>query len=998
MPELPRNHGYPKRLIEVDLPIKKISVHARREKSIRHGHISTLHIWWARRPLAACRAVLCAALWPDPADPLCPQMFRDDACRLVNEFAAKAASDKALSQKCSHETWKKWQALAKTGGLDGSKEPHWNVLRFALLDFIADFADWDNSSGTEYLDTARGLTQSAHESLGGIPGTRSLVVDPFAGGGSIPLEALRVGADAFASDLNPVAVLLNKVVLEYIPKHGQRLAEEVRKWGEWVSQRAGKELQDLYLGSGDGSAPMAYIWARTIRCEGPGCGATIPLVRSLWLAKKSGPRSAALRIVPDPDTKRIGFVIEQPAHETRAGTVRLGSATCPICGYTTPKNAVREQLRQRRGGSDDAQLIAVVDTRREAGRCYRLPSDADVEAAKSARTRLRALLDQTDGLCPVPNEPVPQERVWKNNPVRVHLYGMTRWGDLFTSRQALGLATLVRLVREVADQIDGELSTAVNACLSLAVSRCADKCATLVVWNNLRENVDHVFGRQALPMMWDFAEANLLSDVGWDGAYGWVVKVVEANTEARLSVGHAERASADAHPLPNDSCGAFVTDPPYYEAVPYATLSDFFYVWLKRCLPPALMKDFGDSLVDKTDEIVVDDAKNKDHEFYESRMTQALAEGRRVLTHAGIGVVVFAHKSTSGWEAMLQAMLDAGWVITASWPIDTEREGRLRAIDSAALASSVHLVCRAREESENGEVGDWRDVLADLPTRIHEWMPRLAGEGVVGADAIFACLGPALEIFSRYSRVEKPDGEQVTLKEYLEYVWAAVSKEAISMIFEGADTTGFEEDARLTAMWLWTLNPGPSNGEPAEPGETEENDEDSDEKPAKSGKTSGFTLEYDAARKIAQGLGAHLEQLVNLVEVKGETARLLPVSERNKALFGKEGTESPAAKRKKSPQLSLPGLLEELEGEEGGLTLQNAAKPGETTLDRLHQAMILFAAGRGEALRRFLVEDGAGKDQRFWRLAQSLCALYPSGTDERRWAEGVLARKKGLGL
>jgi putative DNA methylase len=277
-------------------------------------------------------------------------------------------------------------------------------------------------------------------------------------------------------------------------------------------------------------------------------------------------------------------------------------------------------------------------------------------------------------------------------------------------------------------------------------------------------------------------------------------------------------------------------------------------------------------------------------------------------------------------------------------------------------------------------------------------MPRLAAESVVGADAIFACLGPALEIFSRYSRVEKPSGDQVTLKEYLEYVWAAVSKEAISMIFAGADTTGFEEDARLTAMWLWTLSPRMSNGESAKTDETEDEDGDSDQRPVAAGKLTGFTLEYDAARKIAQGLGAHLELLVNLVEVKGEIARLLPVAERTKALFGKEGTESPAAKQKKSAQLALPGLLEELEQEGSGWTLQNAAKPGSTTLDRLHQSMILFAAGRGEGLRRFLVDDGVGKDQRFWRLAQSLCALYPSGTDERRWSEGVLARKKGLGL
>jgi hypothetical protein len=329
-------------------------------------------------------------------------------------------------------------------------------------------------------------------------------------------------------------------------------------------------------------------------------------------------------------------------------------------------------------------------------------------------------------------------------------------------------------------------------------------------------------------------------------------------------------------------------------------------------------------------------------------------------------------------------------------------EARIAAVGQARLASSVHLVCRPRKKLDDSmrtdDIGDWRDVLAELPKRIHDWMPRLQSEGVVGADAIFACLGPALEIFSRYSRVEKPNGDQVTLKEYLEYVWAAVSKEAISMIFEGADTAGFEEDARLTAMWLWTLSPGPSNGEALTSEEIEEPDEDSDEKPTQAAKTAGFTLEYDAARKIAQGLGAHLDLLVNLVEIKGETARLLPVAERTKALFGKDGTESPTANRKKSAQLSLPGLLEELEQEGSGWTLQNAAKPGNTTLDRLHQAMILFAAGRGEGLRRFLVDDGVGKDQRFWSLAQSLCALYPSGTDERRWSEGVLARKKGLGL
>jgi adenine-specific DNA methylase len=392
---------------------------------------------------------------------------------------------------------------------------------------------------------------------------------------------------------------------------------------------------------------------------------------------------------------------------------------------------------------------------------------------------------------------------------------------------------------------------------------------------------------------------------------------------------------------------------------------------------------------------------NKDVAFYERELTKAFAEGRRVLRPDGIGAIVFASKTTASWEAILKAVVDAGWIITGSWPIDTEMEARVSAQGQARLASSVHLVCRPRENPDGSvrtdEIGDWRDVLQALPIRIHEWMPRLAEEGVVGADAIFACLGPALEIFSRYSRVEKASGETVTLKEYLECVWAAVAKEALTIIFPDADTIGFEEDARLTAMWLWTLNAGntdAANGESAE----EEDADDESEGATKKAKTTGFVLEYDAARKIAQGLGAHLEDLGSLVEISGETARLLPVGERARHLFGKEEGKVTPARKKKAPQLDLFKVLEQ--ADEGGTTFgeTKVEHHGETVLDRIHQSMILFAAGRSEALKRFIVEDGAGRDQRFWRLAQALSALYPSHTEEKRWVDGVLARKKGLGF
>ena len=1005
---------YPKRLIEVDLPIKRISAHARREKSIRHGHICTLHIWWARRPLAACRAVLCATLWPDPADEFCPPSFREAAMRLMQEFAFTAANERSVADLCHPVTWGRLAALRQPDGqLDAANPAHLNFLRYLLLDFIADFSNWDASTEPHYLQTARALTQAAHESLGGLPGTRPLVVDPFAGGGAIPLEALRIGADAFASDLNPVAVLLNKVVLEYIPKYGQRLADEVRKWGEWVKLEAEKELAKFYPKDPDGATPIAYLWARTITCEGPGCGVEVPLV-SLWLGKK--PHNPwSVRLLADRESRRVDFEIVRGAkpEDVGDGTVRRGSVTCPCCGYTTPVKSVRKQLKSRRGGTLDARLFCVVTTRPgEKGRFYRLPVQRDLEAVRKAELELERRKRAHEGeFALIPDEPTPAGGgSGAGRAFSQRNYGMDRFEDLFTARQALTLATLaekVRIVREKLETLysDG-LGEAVQIVLALNVDKMADYGSSLATWSSpaSQETVRSTFGRPALSMTWNFAEAYPFasSSGGWTHNLDFLMMPLEAESETFPLAGTALSANATHHPLPDDSADAFITDPPYYDAIPFADLSDFFIVWLKRSLDgSSSMTDFS-SLAPKDEECVVDEVKGHDRKFFEKTMTKAMGEGRRLTRPHGVGLVFFAHKSTAGWEAQLQALIDAGWVITGSWPVDTERPGRVRAIGSAALASSIHLVCRPRENPDGtlrtDAIGEWRDVLDELPGRIHEWMPRLAQEGVVGADAIFACLGPALEIYSRYSRVERADGTAVPLGDvvasltdenghvvergYLSYVWEAVSKEALSMIFEGADTAGFEADARLTAMWLWTLSTATDGSEALANGKVV--------------KSVGYALEYDAARKIAQGLGAHLERMGNLVEIKGDKARLLPVAERTRALFGKEGPSAPR-RRKPDPQLSFFDEIGVAE-EGSGVEELGAAPHGVTVLDRVHQAMLLFATGRGEALRRFLVEEGVGQEARFWRLAQALSALYPAHTDEKRWVDGVLARKKGLGF
>ena len=1006
--------NYPKRLIEVDLPIKRISAHARREKSIRHGHISTLHIWWARRPLAACRAVICAALWPDPADPHCPAAFRKKAAAEMQQWATH--DRQAL---LSEESRPRFEKARKRPELFKDHEQ----LRGALLDFIADFANWDNSTVQEYLDTSRALTQAAHEALGGAPGTRPLVVDSFAGGGSIPLEALRVGADAFASDLNPIPVLLNKVVLEYIPKYGQRLADEVRKRGEWIKREAEKELAEFYPKDPDGATPIAYLWARTIQCEGPGCGTEVPLIRSLWLAKKSN-RSVALHLVPRPRAKRVdlqiivkqrgGWVNQDDPKERIAdpqfdGTVKRGSATCPCCGYTTPVARLREQIKTQRGGANHARLLCVVTTKEsEQGRAFRLPAERDTKVVQKARRQIAQRKDAHKGkISLVPDEQVDIRGVrhtW------AMIYGFITWGDYFTDRQLLALTTLTNLVEQVgmksAKETDAGLALATQTVLALGVSRIADIANSLCTWKPSMTQAIHLFARQAIPMTWDFAETSVLSDAAGD--YGTTIGNMLRILEGEIAVGgngKAEQNSACQHRLPDDSADLFLTDPPYYDAVPYAYLADFFYVWLRRSLGRSYPELFEAPAVPKDAEIVVDrphELSNSTHDiaFYERELTRAFAEGRRLAKPEALGTIVFASKTTASWEAILKAVVDAGWIITGSWPIDTEMETRVSAQGQARLASSVHLVCRPRENPDGSirtdEVGDWRDVLAELPRCIHEWMPRLADEGVVGADAIFACLGPALEVFSRYSRVEKASGEAVTLGEYLVNVWAAVAKEALTMIFTGADATGFEEDARLTAMWLWTLKTGDADGGDAEGADDEPSGDD--EGAGKKGGGGGFVLEFDAARKIAQGLGAHLEDLATLVAVEGETARLLPVAERARPLFGKDEGQATPIRKKRGPQMELFKATQEGDATKPTFGEAKVEKIGATVLDRVHQSMILFAAGRSEALKRFLVDDGAGNNTRFWTLAQALSALYPSSTDEKRWVDGVLARKKGLGF
>lgn len=869
------------------------------------------------------------------------------------------------------------------------------------------------------------------------------------------MEALRLGAECFASDLNPVACLIEKVLLEDVPARGMDFVEKVRTFSLGLKERVGKELMQFYPLEEDGGRPSAYIWGRCVRCEAPNCGAEIPLVRTFWLCKKAGRKRALRPVVERLRNKapRLTFEVFEPEsdQDVQPGTMSHAKATCLVCGTTLSQDRVKAQLRDAHGCVDVAfdgrgrrlggpMIMAVVTSHEDiSGVSYRIPEPKDYNAVWNAQRALKRLIDEWErgkkaDLRPVPDEPLPAPP-GKTGPTSgayynfmpLRLYGFEEWGDLFTARQKLALTTIVNAIRQGKSQEPEVLETT-----AFLLGRIADKNASLVAWDVGRETIGHVFSRQALPVVWDFVESSF-ADSGaglLDNAVTILVNILERQAEAIRTTGQVHLADATSSPLPDASAAVWFTDPPYYDAIPYSDLSDFFLVWLRRALPRhPLLRDPFDSknpLSPKSREIIDSlellrgvpkekaielGLKVKDKAFYEDSMAHAFSEGRRILRDDGVGAVVFAHKTTEGWEALLSGIVRGGWVITGSWPIATERPGRLRSLNSATLATSVHLVCRPRPP--NASIGDWADVSRELPARVERWMTRLTEEGVRGADLVFACIGPAMEVYSRYSKVvdaqdrEVPLGGDPTASEpceqgFLAKVWEVVGRIALEQVLGGhkGGSSALEEDARLTALFLWALQSSteiegmPSNG-------GDETEEDESGQAAGSG---GFALVYDVVRRFAQPLGIHLDAWEGrIIETKGETVRLLSIMERLPQLFSNEDSQKLSTLWEETPrgrQLTLfpeqdpPPKPKNIHGRgqqkatgSGGIS-SRAHSRSLTTLDRLHMAMILQSNGASGPLRTLLREEKQrGPD--FDRLARSLTALYPKDSEERRLIEAL---------
>ncbi len=723
---------YKPKLIEVALPIEDIGKESVYEKSVRQGHPSALHLWWTRKPLAAARAVLFAQLVDDPSAH--PEQFPTE-------------TDQEVERKRLHG-------------------------------IISELVKWESIHNKTLLKEAH---EEIVKSSGGDPPP---ILDPFAGGGSIPLEAQRLGLQAHASELNPVAVLINKALIELPPRWAGRrpvfpgaadeaqswpatmgLAEDVRRYGKWMRAEAEKRIGHLYPKvkiSGIEATVIAWIWARTVTCPNPACGGTMPLANKFWLSKKNGKERY---VVPKPDGRRVRFEIGGPVGVPREGTVSRTGAVCLLCGTPVPLSYIRAEGTAGRMGS---QLMAIVAEGRRQ-RYYLPPTEEHEKSADIPRPD------------DVPQADLPEHALG----FRVQGYGMRTWADLFTNRQLVALGTFSDLVNEargrmIADGADPEYANAVTTYLAMIVSVVSDDLSSLCTWRESHGTgaSRSTFARQALSMTWDFVEQNCFARSAGD--LGTSAEAAARAIEQLPSAGTATAEQSDARRAASGQLIA--TDPPYYDNVAYSDLSDYFYVWLRRSLSDIYPELMGTVLTPKANELVADPfrhgGKDQARHFFEDGFIDVFT---RFCTGTPNGypiAVFYAFKqaetdsgggqASTGWETLLEGILQAGWSITGTWPIRTERRGRMRDINANALASSIVLVCRPRPES--ADVTDRRGLIAALREEMPAALRKLEQGKIAPVDLRQAAIGPGMAVFSRYAQVNEPDGSPMRVRAALSLI------------------------------------------------------------------------------------------------------------------------------------------------------------------------------------------------------------------------------------
>jgi putative DNA methylase len=765
-----------RRLIEEYLPVRKVSYEATREKLLRRRdyHLSMLHLWWARRPLAAARAAVYATLVP----------------------------------------------------ADGAGNDHKRVE-----EFMTALCAWSGPMGAP----SEAVAEARRQVLAASDGHPPKVLDCFSGGGAIPLEVSRLGGEAYAVELNPVAYLISLCTLVYPQMYGPSLAADVEKWGKWLVEKAREELSGLYPPIGSEPAqqltlmprdeqlmlsasmmrPVAYLWTRTVPCPNPTLAPhELHLVRQTWLVKKAGKGKSAgkfiaLEPVADRRALKMSYRVVKAASQDgfafdpEEGSKR-GDAACRLCGATVGVEDVR---RLGKDGKVRMALLGVAAVRQKGrGKEYLGSQEAAqfVPGAAEIRRRLDALVEETG--VGVPDTPLSAD---DPRAIAPPIYGLNTVGELFTDRQLLALLTCCKLARQAYAEMVGvgiELgrARAVATYLGMIIDRVADRSSSLCHWDNSRETTANTFARQALPMVWDFAETNPFSGSSGDlaEAVSQVAKVVRhcANTGSSAVL---TRGSA-TDPVAGGPFDAVITDPPYYDNIPYSEVSDFFYAWLQRSIGHLYPEHLAAPTTPRRKEIVAipyrhGGSKDEAGRAYQAMMADVFRHRRNELKPNAPLVVVYAHKTYAGWSTLVDALREARFTIVEAWPLDTEMPTRSVGQGTASLASSIFLVARRREDAR---VGEWvGQVYPELRRIIGERIKELPAMGVVGDDLVIAAIGAGLRAYTQYASVELPNGEELKPETYLGEVQREVIETVLVEVF-GLDRPGIKAIDQVTQFYV----------------------------------------------------------------------------------------------------------------------------------------------------------------------------------------------------
>lgn len=1003
-----------KKLIEVAMPIKEISAESVRDKSIRHGHISTLHLWWARRPLPVCRAVVFASLVPDPLDENCPQQFKE-AVEILLGSTKKPLNESGLPP----DAYKPYEDIPYTAAIDKMADNTRNRLLMFIGKFsneyavneragkttptaklISDFSliKWENKDNELIISKARKLIWVAHNAKSGdsvsklmaeynqkydaiktaeqelyslpdrhLEGKKSKelseklqsaiddflskmpkVFDPFAGGGAIPLEAARLGCKSYGNDINPVAHIIQKGSLEFPQKYGKPItyskAEFIKLYGEkeyeklpyenklfnngkegsvTISNRlkfdveyfakkllsdTEKEIGKFYPSDKDGNNPVAYYWVKVGICSNPTCKAEVPLLKQFYISKRrSASEKQWVYFNPIIKGKQIDFEIKYGKYEEEGWNNR-GNLKCPCCGSITD---VKEIKRQSIKGILKDRLIASIEETKN-GKLFRIPTQEEISIISK-----------------IPEQEVPNERIQKNSAGGDTLsWGITTWGDMYSKRQLLVMHSLIKAKNEnlINNSItDNEYCNAINIYLAFLIDRIAMRNTRHNTWHLQQDTIEKVFGRQAISMVFDYPEMNpfstftssALSQLNQITDY-----IVQESNSFNISVCQ-NAASGDKSQFKEKYLDVVVTDPPYYDAIAYADLSDFFYVWMKRTLAKDFPLNFATPQTPKTEECTAlkhhhsgDYDKAKEH--FENKLYQifdAIESQTKELVS-----VMFAHQSTEAWTTLCNSILKAKMNITGSWAVETENTGGLKQ-DKAFLASSVTVSCTP---SERKGYGDFKDVKKEIQYTVAREVEELYSLGFRGADLLTACFGQAVSEFGKYEKVEKADGSEVTVAELLEMA----RESAFNALLKGFDGDDF---TKFYIGWLQLY---------------------------------GFAeSEFDDAAKFSRvGLSINVADLFT------------------EHIFIKNGNKQ-----------SLGNYSERI-----AASSSCGNRVGSNLIDQVHRAMYLYQGNNRGNLLDYLHKVASSPDSSFWRVITSLCELLPAGTDDQKQAAGLVTNKESL--